>query len=326
VQNVIGEIMVFSANANKELATAIVKHLGLKLGDSTVSRFSDGEINMRVNQTVRGRDVFIVQSTSPPVNDHLMELLIMIDAMRRSSAGRITAVIPYFGYARQDRRARSHDPISAKLVADLITNAGADRVLSMDLHCPQIQGFFNIPMDHLRGINVFANYYRETFSDLSNVVVVSPDFGSVARCNAFAELLELPLAIVDKRRQSDTQSEIAHFIGDVEGKTAILLDDVLATGGSLCNAAASVMEHGAKEVFACVTHPVLCGDAVDKLANSQIKELLVTDTIEIPVEKKISKIRQLSIAHLVSQAINCIHYGRSIGDLLKAKPISYREK
>lgn len=312
-----GEIKVFAASANQQLAKAVVGHLGINLGNSTATRFSDGEINMRINETVRGADVFIIQSTSPPVNDNLMELLIMMDAMRRSSAGRITAVVPYFGYARQDRRARSHDPISAKLVADLITNAGAGRVLSMDLHCPQIQGFFNIPMDHLRGIYNFAHYYKEGFGDLSDVVVVSPDFGSVTRCNAFADMLDVPLAIVDKRRK-DNVTEIAHFIGDVRGKYAVLVDDVLSTGSSLCNAAATAVEHGAKKVFACVTHAVLSGDAIKRIEASHLEEILVLDTIEIPPEKQHPKIKTLSVATLIGEAIKCIHYGRSIGDLYKS--------
>jgi len=315
MRSAIGEIKIFSANANPKLAESVVEYLGFEMGKSSVSRFADGEINMRVNETVRDADVFIIQSTAPPVNDNLMELLIMIDAMRRSSAGRITAVIPYFGYARQDRRARSHDPISAKLVADLINTAGADRVLSMDLHCPQIQGFFNIPFDHLQGIYTFAQYWKDGFGDLSDVVVVSPDFGSVARCNTFASLLNVPLAIVDKRRASDGAPEIANFIGDVKGKHAILIDDVLSTGTSLCNAAASVIEHGAKSVHACVTHPVLAGNAVDIIANSKISELLVLDTIQIPEEKKHPKIKNLSIAKLIGEAIKGIHYGHSLGRL-----------
>ena len=318
MQNMIGEIKVFAASANPKLANDVVKHLGIELGKSTAGKFRDGEINMRINETVRGRDVFIIQSTSPPVNDHLMELLIMIDAMRRSSAGRITAVLPYFGYARQDRRARSHDPISARLVADMITSAGANRILSMDLHCPQIQGFFNIPMDHLRGVFLFADHFQQAFGEFHDVVVVSPDLGSVSRCNVFAEMLDVPLAIADKRRPRDNESVIANFIGDVKGKIAILMDDVLATGGSLCNAAEMVMEHGAKAVYACVTHPVLCGDAIEKIKNSPLKQLLVLDTIAVPEHKQIEKIKILPIAQFVGDAIKCIHTNKSIGKLFKA--------
>jgi ribose-phosphate pyrophosphokinase len=312
----IGNIKIFAASANKSLAAGIVKHLGLELGRSETSRFSDGEIKMVVGETVRGADIFIIQSTCPPVNDHLMELLIMIDAMRRSSAGRITAVIPYYGYARQDRRTRSHDPISAKLVADMIAKAGANRILSMDLHAPQIQGFFNIPLDHLKGIYIFLDYYKNKFAGkMSDVVVVSPDFGSVARCKRFAELLKVPLAIVDKRRLDDKKSEIDHFIGDVKGKHAILIDDILATGGSLCNAAKTVRNNGAESVSACVTHPILCGNAVETIENSPIEELLVLDTIELAEQNKTQKIKVISVAEYVAEAINCIHNNQSIGDL-----------
>ena len=322
----VGEIKIFAANANQQLAHDVVNYLGMELGNSAVTRFADGEINMRVNETVRGKDIFIIQSTSPTpdasVNDSLMELLIMIDAMRRSSAGRITAVTPYFGYARQDRRARSHDPITAKLVADMLTVAGANRILSMDLHCPQIQGFFNIPMDHLRGVYMFANHFKQSFNDeMCEVVVVSPDVGSVGRCNAFAKMLDVPLAIVDKRRDRDNESEVANFIGNVKGKCAILIDDQIATGGSLCNAAATVMEHGAKAVYACVTHPVLCGDEVMKrIEDSPLTELVVLDTIEVPQEKRHPKIKILSTAAFIAEAINCVHYGRSLGELFIKLP------
>jgi ribose-phosphate pyrophosphokinase len=312
----IGHIKIFAASANQQLAKKVVKYLGMELGNSETGKFSDGETKVLVHETVRGADVFIIQSTCPPVNDNLMELLIMIDAMRRSSAGRITVVIPYYGYARQDRRSRSHDPISAKLVADMITEAGASRILTMDLHCPQIQGFFNIPLDHLKGIYLFEQYYKEKLAGkMQDVVVVSPDFGSVTRCKTFATYLKVPLAIVDKRRLDDTQSEIDHFIGDVKGKYAILLDDMLATGGSLCNAAKTVMEQGAKAVCACISHPILCGDAVKNIQNSQIEELVVLDTVELPPEKKIDKIKVISVGEYVADAINCIHNNESIGEL-----------
>ena len=315
----IGEIKIFAANANARLAADVAKYLGKEVGKSEVGKFADGEINMRVNETVRMKDVFIIQSTAPPVNDHLMELLIMIDAMRRSSAGRITAIIPYYGYARQDRRARSHDPISAKLVADVITAAGADRILSMDLHCPQIQGFFNIPMDHLKGMNQFKRYYLESLKHIprEDVVVVSPDLGSVSRCNEFAAELGVKLAIVDKRRENDKKTEVVHFIGDVRGKHAILFDDVLTTGGSLTNAAAAVKAEGAHKVYACVTHPILVSDAIKKIEESCIEELLVLDTVEVPPEKYHPKIKILPVAETIAQAVECIHHGRSIGDLFK---------
>jgi len=317
---------IFAANANKQLATAVVKYLkqkeeyaDIEMGNASVTRFADGEIKMVVDETVRGNDVFIIQSTSPPVNDHLMELLIMIDAMRRSSAGRITAVVPYFGYARQDRRSRSHDPISAKLVADLLTTAGAERILSMDLHCPQIQGFFNIPLDHLQGIYTFAHYCKANYGDMSDVVVVSPDFGSVARCDAFARMLgdNIPIAIADKRRNNNGDSNIQNFIGDVSGKHAIIIDDVLSTGNSLCNAAASVMKDGAKSVKACITHPVLAGEAMQLIAKSALEEVLVLDTIEIPVEKWHPKIKTISIAALLGEALDRIHCNKSLGGLSK---------
>ncbi|MCL2571290.1 MAG: ribose-phosphate pyrophosphokinase [Defluviitaleaceae bacterium] len=346
----VGELKIFAANASKGLAQAIARSLGIKeLGDSTVTKFADGEINMKVNETVRGSDVFIIQSVSPPhVNDYLMELLIMIDAMHRSSAGRITAVIPYYGYARQDRKAKSHDPISAKLIADLLTVAGADRVLTVDLHCPQIQGFFNIPLDHLRGVYSFAEYYKLGFGDLSDVVVVSPDLGSVTRCNNLAKLLELksPLAIVDKRRESDTETEVEHFIGDVKGKYAIILDDVVSTGGSLVSAAEEVKKQGAKAVFACATHPVLAKDAVKLIQNSALTEIVFLDTIEVPDSKlhecvttdltiasdssdtvnlrrefdpQEPKIKVLSFAKTLAEAIRRIHNGEPLGDLYKVK-------
>lgn len=306
------DIKLFTCNANRQLAADIASYLEMPLGQSEVSRFSDGEIQMRINETVRGMDVFVIQPTSPPVNDHLMEILIMMDALRRSSAGRITAVIPYFGYARQDRRARSHDPISAKLVADLITAAGADRVLSMDLHCSQLQGFFNLPVDHLRGVYRFARYYQQQFGDLSNFIVVSPDLGSVARARAFAEMIDVPLAIVDKRRPKANVSEVMNIIGEVEGKDAILLDDILDTGGSLTNAAEAIRNCGAKAVYACVTHPVFSENAVEKIANSVLEELVVLDTIEVPSAKQHEKIKVLSVAQYFANAIDCIHKGTSL--------------
>ncbi len=315
-----GDIKIFTCNANRKLAEDIAAYLEKPLGKSDVGRFSDGEVNMKINETVRGGDVFIIQPTSPPVNDHLMELLIMIDALKRSSAGRITAVIPYFGYARQDRKARSHDPISAKLVANLITVAGANRVLSMDLHCPQLQGFFDLPMDHLRGVYRFADYCKEKFKDMSDCVVVSPDLGSVSRCRGFAELLDVPLAIVDKRRPKADTPEVVHFIGEVKGKNAILLDDELSTGRSLVNAAETVKAHGAKAVYACVTHPKLAEGAAELVENSCLEELIVLNTIPVPEEKLNGKIKVLSVADLFAKAIQCIHSGESIGQLFKYRP------
>jgi len=318
MQSAIREIKVFAASANQQLAKAIVGHLGIEMGNSVSQRFEDSEWDVRINETVRGKDVFIVQSIAESphgtANDHLMELLIMIDAMRRSSAGRITAVVPYLGYARQDRRDRSHAPISAKLVADMITIAGADRILSMDLHSPQVQGFFNIPFDHLSGVHTFINYYRNKGYDLSDYVVVSPDFGSVSRCNVLAEELGIPLAIADKRRDPSTgKPKVATFIGDVRGKKVILLDDVLASGGSLAEVSKKLIEEGAESIYACIVHPMLSGNAIETIANSPISEVIVLDTIEIPAKKRHPKIVRLSVAELFSKAIQGIHEHESIG-------------
>ncbi|MCL2874642.1 MAG: ribose-phosphate pyrophosphokinase [Defluviitaleaceae bacterium] len=308
-------IKVFSCNANVNLAKNIADNLNVGLADSEVSRFSDGEICMRINELVRGIDVFIVQPTCTPVNDNLMELLIMADALRRASASRITAVIPYFGYARQDRKSRARDPISAKLVADLITAAGVDRVLTMDLHCDQIQGFFNIPVDHLRGLPLFAKYYRESFDDLSDVVIVSPDLGSVTRARALGEKLDRPLAIIDKRRPSKNTSEVVNIIGNVRGCRAIITDDIIDTAGSICNAATAIMNAGAKEVFVCCTHGILSGKALENIDKSPIKELISLDTIPLTQNENTKKIKVLSTAEVFADAISRIHTGLSISKL-----------
>lgn len=309
-------IKIFSCNANTDLAAAIAKNLGLNIGQSEVTHFSDGEISVKIDETIRGADVFIIQSTSQPVNDNLMELLIMIDAMKRASAGRITAVMPYYGYARQDRKARARDPISAKLVANLITTAGADRVLTMDLHCAQIQGFFDIPLDHLVGLPLLTNYYREKYGDdLNNFVAVSPDLGSVGRTRAFATKLEIPIAIIDKRRPKANVSEIMNIIGNVEGKKVILVDDMIDTAGTIANAANALKERGAIEVDACCTHAVLSGPAIERIENSAISELLVLNTISLSPEKKTNKIVDLSVAKIFAEAINRIHEGTSVSKL-----------
>ena len=310
-----GKIKIFSCNSNQDLAASIAKNLGLELGVAEVSKFSDGEISVKISETVRGADVFIVQSTSQPVNDNLMELLIMIDAMKRASAGRITAVIPYYGYARQDRKARARDPISAKLVADLITTAGANRVLTMDLHCSQIQGFFNIPVDHLVGVRILSNYYNSKFADLSDFVAVSPDFGSVARVRNFAMKMDIPIAIIDKRRPKANVSEIMNIIGEVAGKKVILMDDMIDTAGTIVNAATALKQKGATEIYACCTHPVLSGPAIDRIEKSEIKELLALDTIKIPDETKIEKIKTISVADIMAEAIHRIHDGTSVSKL-----------
>ena len=310
------ELKVFTGNSNPELAKAICNELFLDLGTATTGQFADGECSVSIQEAVRGCDVFIVQSTCKPVNDNMMELLIMIDAMRRASAGRITAVIPYFGYARQDRKAKSRDPISAKLVANLITAAGADRVLTMDLHAAQIQGFFDIPVDNLMGGNIFTKYYRDMIrksKDKDNFLVVSPDVGSVARARAFAMKLDLGLAIVDKRREKANQSEVMNIIGDVSGKNCIILDDIVDTAGSLCGAAKAIKDAGANEIFACISHGVLSGPAIERIEASPFDELLLLDTIPYPADREpCSKIRYLSTAPMFAESIRRIHEEKSL--------------
>ncbi len=314
------EIKVFSGNSNPELAKAICSHLFKELGECSCSHFADGECSISVHEPVRGADVFIVQSTCKPVNDNLMELLVMIDAMRRASAGRITAVIPYFGYARQDRKAKSRDPISAKLVANLITAAGADRVLTMDLHAAQIQGFFDIPVDNLFGAPLFAKHYLDIYGKGNDdIMVVSPDVGSTARARNFSLKLGCNMAIVDKRRERANQSEVMNIIGNVEGKTCILLDDMVDTAGSLCGAAKAIVEiGGAKEVYACASHGVLSGPAIDRINDSTIKELLLLDTIPYPVDRQPSdKIRYMSVAPVFAEAIQRVYEEMSISNLFE---------
>lgn len=302
-------IKIFTGNSNPVVAKHIANALKLPLGKADVKTFSDGEISISLNESVRGSDCFVVQSTCNPVNQNLMELLIMIDAMKRASAARITAVIPYFGYARQDRQARARDPISAKLVADLITTAGADRVLTMDLHAPQIQGFFNIPVDHLVGSRLLVSFLKNKVKNRTDeFVVVSPDFGSVTRARTFAAKLSLPIAIIDKRRQRANVSEVMNIIGDVKNKKVILVDDMIDTAGTLCNAAAAVIQNGgAIEVLACATHAVLSGPAIERIKNSSIKELFLLDTIPISKEKFIEKFNILSVASLFAEAIERIY-------------------
>ena len=314
------EIKVFTGSSNPELADMICKNLGISLGKSTVTAFADGECSISINEPVRGVDVFIVQSTCKPVNDSLMELLVMIDAMKRASAGRITAVIPYFGYARQDRKAKARDPISAKLVANLLTIAGADRVLTMDLHAAQIQGFFDIPVDNLYGAPLFASHYLRRFGDkCEDMIVVSPDVGSVARSRTFANKMGMGLAIVDKRREKANSSEVMNIIGNVEGKTCLLLDDMVDTAGSLCGAAKAIVEvGGAKEVFACASHGVLSGPAIDRINDSVIDELLLLDTIPYPKDKPAcDKIHYLPVAPVFAEAINRIYEEMSISSLFE---------
>ena len=303
------EIKMFCGNSNRKLAEDIAKHMGTHLGDMQVTHFADGECSVSLYETVRGCDVFLIQSTCNPVNDNLMELLVMIDACRSASAGRITAVIPYFGYARQDRKAKSHDPISAKLVANLLTSAGADRVLTMDLHAPQIQGFFDIPVDNLVGMPIFAKYYLDMFGPNSETtMVVSPDVGSVARSRNFAHKMGMNLAIVDKRRERANQSEVMNIIGEVEGKNVILFDDMVDTAGSLCGAAKALVEiGGAKEVYACASHAILSGPAIERIDKSYIKELVLLDTIPEIESKKHEKIKFLSVAPIFGEAIERVY-------------------
>ena len=311
------DIKIFSGNSNPKLALDICKKLGTQLGNAEVGTFSDGEKSVSIYETVRGSDVFVVQSTCSPVNDNLMELLIMIDAMRRASAGRVTAVIPYFGYARQDRKTKPRDPISAKLVANLITRAGADRVLTMDLHANQIQGFFDIPVDNLLGSPIFVRHFMQKYADCHDeVMVVSPDVGSVARARAFAQKLDMPLAIVDKRRQKANSSEVMNIIGDVRDKRVILLDDMVDTGGSLCGAAKALVEiGGAKSVTACASHGVLSGPAVQRIQESDLDEVIFLDTIPARPDVKCDKIKYLSVAEMFAEAIERIYEEISVSKL-----------
>ncbi|EMU53069.1 ribose-phosphate pyrophosphokinase [Clostridium butyricum 60E.3] len=311
-------IKIFTGNSHCKLAQDISDILGVAVGKSKVSTFSDGEISVDINETVRGMDVFIVQSTCSPVNNNLMELLIMIDAFKRASAGRITAVVPYYGYARQDRKAKSRDPITAKLVADLLTAAGANRVLTMDLHASQIQGYFNIPVDHLLGGPILAEYFiSKGLEDQDDVVVVSPDLGSVTRARKFADNLHAPIAIIDKRRPKANVSEIMNIIGDVEGKRCILIDDMIDTAGTITNAANALKDLGAKNVYACCTHGVLSGPAMDRINKSAIEELVMLNTIPLSQDKESAKIRSISVAPLFAEAIKRIYDDQPISKLFE---------
>ena len=307
------EIKLFSGNSNRPLAEAIAKELKMPLSNVEVGRFSDGEINVHLGESVRGRDVFIIQSTGQPVNDNLMELLIMIDAAKRASAGRITAVIPYYGYARQDRKARPRDPITAKLVADLIRTAGADRVLTMDLHALQIQGFFDIPVDHLVGGPLLYKYFTEKVDD--DFVVVSPDVGSVTRARNVASKLGCNMAIIDKRRPKANQLEVMNIIGDIKGKKCLMVDDMIDTAGTIVQGAEALYNNGAKEIYACCTHAVFSGPAIERIKNSHITKLVVLDTIDLPEEKKLDKIEVVSVAKLFALAIENVSHDRKMSDI-----------
>ena len=306
---------VFAGNSHLELAEEIASIMGKPLGRATVTKFSDGEISVNLWETVRGMDCYIVQSTCDPVNDNLMEILIMIDAMKRASAGRINAVIPYYGYARQDRKAKARDPITAKLVADMLVAAGADRVLTMDLHAAQIQGYFDIPVDHLVGMPILAKYFAE--KNMENVVVVSPDHGSVPRARNMAQILNCPIAIVDKRRPEPNKSEIMNIIGDIEGNNCILMDDMIDTAGTITNAANALKDLGALSVNACATHAVLSGPAIERIQSSAIEELVLLNTIPLPEEKKTDKMKVISVAPLFAEAMTRVFTNGSISTLFE---------
>lgn len=307
-------LKVFTLNSNRELAVEIAKVIGVELGKCSVQRFSDGEVQINIEESIRGCDVFVIQSTSSPVNEHLMELLIMIDALKRASAKTINIVMPYFGYARQDRKAKPREPITAKLTANLLETAGATRVITLDLHAPQIQGFFDIPSDHLMGVPLLADYFSK--KDLNgDIVIVSPDHGGVTRARKMSERLKAPIAIIDKRRPRPNVAEVMNIVGNIEGKICIIIDDIIDTAGTITLAANALIENGAKEVYACCTHPVLSGPAIERIENSKIKELVVTNSIALPEEKKISKIKQLSVAALIGEAIIRVHEDQSVSTL-----------
>ena len=306
----LGGVKVFTGNANRDLVKKICSELNIQLGNCDVTHFSDGEINVNIGETVRGCDVYIIQPTNSPVNDNLMELLILIDAVKRASAGRINAVIPYYGYARQDRKTKAREPITAKLVANLITTAGADRVVSMDLHAGQIQGYFDIPVDHLSSIPLLANYFKKIIDE--DTVIVSPDLGGVTRARTFANILDLPIAIIEKRRPKANVSEVMNVIGEIEGKNVILVDDIIDTAGTIVKAASVLKSFGAKKVYGCATHGVLSGPALDRIHNSELEKFVITDTIPLSDEAKIDKIEVVSVAPLFAEAIKRINSNESV--------------
>ncbi|MEJ1344288.1 ribose-phosphate diphosphokinase [Latilactobacillus sakei] len=310
------KLKIFALNSNKPLAEKIATEVGVPLGKSSVKRFSDGEIQINIEESIRGDEIFLIQSTSAPVNDNLMEILIMIDALRRASAKTINVVLPYYGYARQDRKARSREPITAKLVANMLTMAGADRILALDLHAVQIQGFFDIPVDHLMGAPLLADYFLS--NDLAeNAVVVSPDHGGVTRARKLADFLKTPIAIIDKRRPRPNVSEVMNIIGNVNGKRAIIIDDMIDTAGTITLATQALKDAGATEVFACCTHPVLSGPAIQRIEDSVIKQMIVTDSIDLPKEKLIDKMVQVSVGPLIGDAIKRIHENKPVSPLFE---------
>ncbi len=307
------KLKIFSGSSNTELAQDICEYLNLPLGRVKLRRFSDGEVNFQVLENVRGADVFLLQPSCPPANESIMELLLMVDAFKRASASRITAVMPYYGYARQDRKDRPRVPISAKVVADLLTSVGVDRLLTMDLHAGQIQGFFNIPVDHLFATPVILDFLREL--DFEDLMIVSPDAGGVERARFFAKYLETSLAIIDKRRPEENQAEVMHIIGDVDGRDVLIVDDLVDTAGTIVKATEALRQHGAKRLLAAATHPVLSGPAIDRLEKSDYEMIIVTDSIPLPEKKRIPKIKVLSVAHLLGEAILSIHQETSVSRL-----------
>jgi ribose-phosphate pyrophosphokinase len=312
-------VMIFSGTSNRDLAEKIARRCGLKLGEAEVIRFRDGECFIKIDETVRGRDVFLVQSTSKPVNENLMELLIFIDALKRASAKSINAIIPYYGYARQDRKASPREPITAKLVANLLTEAGSDRVLTMDLHADQIQGFFDIPLDHLQGLPLMIQYFKGKNIPVDDLVVVSPDVGGVKRARKLAERLDCKIAIIDKRRPGRNITEVMNLIGEVKGKTAIFIDDIIDTAGTITNGATAIFEKGAKEIYACCTHGILSGPAIQRINDSPLKEVVITDSVALDPEKNIDKIKILSVDEIFAEAISRIVNHLSISELFESK-------
>lgn len=312
-----GEMIIFSGNANLKLAEEVAMEVGQELGKAEVHTFADGEISVKINEAVRGKDVYIIQPTSTPSNDNLMELLILVDACRRASAGFVNVVVPYYGYARQDRKTRGREPITAKLVANLITVAGADRVVTMDLHAGQIQGYFDIPVDHFTAIRLLSELFEEAYGNTDDYVVVSPDLGGVVRARSFADYLKLGIAIIEKRRPRPNVAEVMNVIGDFKGKNCILVDDMIDTGGTIVNAVNHLVENGAKDVYIAATHGVLSGKAIERINNSKVKKLYITDTIYLPSSKQSDKIEQVSIAPLLAEAIKRINTYESISGLFE---------
>ena len=306
----LGKIKVFTGNANRDLVKKICQELNIEMGQCEVTQFSDGEISVNISETVRGCDVFIIQPTNTPVNDSIMELLILIDAVKRASAGRINAVIPYYGYARQDRKTKARDPITAKLIANLITIAGADRVVGMDLHAGQIQGYFDIPVDHLSAIPILAEHFKSLVGE--DTVIVSPDLGGVTRARTFANILDLPIAIIEKRRPKANVSEVMNVIGEIEGKNVVLVDDIIDTAGTIVKAASVLKSFGAKKIYGCATHGVLSGPALDRIHNSELEKFVITDTIPLSDMAKIDKIEVVSVAPILAEAIKRINNNQSV--------------